>query len=177
MYTGLRKFFLNRSNKQNIRVRKPINMEHVKNAAIILDSEESISTVEAFMKELKSKNVKFKVYFLVYNKGQFEHYQESSWFNVLLAKSSYRLNYSKFPDVEELISNEFDILIDFTSKSSYYKDLLLSHSKSRFIVGRKTSSMKVFQPAYDLLISLNDEENTIKNYIKQIQIFLSQIKI
>jgi len=175
MYTGLKRYFLNKSLKQNVRERKPINFDNAKTAAIILDNDDDIKTVDSFAKYLKSKDVQVKVYFLVYNKSKLEYYSEKTWFHVLFATKSYWLKEKKYPEQSEFVKSDFDVLMDITHKSTYFKDLLLSKSKARFKVGRMVEANKILKQNYDFLISLSKDNNSTENYIEQIKIYLTKI--
>lgn len=156
-----------------IRDRKPHSLESARYIAILyhIADEDSYKKIEDLVKLLNERNIKVKVACYTDQKITPHYFIPRLMQDILTARD---LNWYKFPVkpfVRDFLSEEFDILIDFSLTEFIPLLYLSANAKAGIKIGKFDES---HQDYYDLMIDIPGDA-TLEYFISQVMYYFNKI--
>tara|TARA_B100001057_G_C22865053_1_gene956112 strand:- start:1253 stop:1801 length:549 start_codon:yes stop_codon:yes gene_type:complete len=175
MRKTIQSFFLKTSifkllNKKNRFVFKPFRtFSKTKKIGIIFNAykKENIELIRHFIDYFKTKGVSCEALGFV-NQNKMKDFNLASlnidYFN---SKDCNFLGYPNSDNVNNFISEKFDIIINLSDEENIMYDYIVSHSSARFRIGKSNINL------YDLVINLKTSQ--LKEFITEVIFYLDLI--
>lgn len=166
-------FLINRELKTFSRTKKVVNLEQANSIGIIfaLESEEEYHYINALVSRLIQSGKEVKIIGFLPGTVIPNYYLAKLKMDIFTKKDLNLLGISKKPFVDRFIREEFDLLIDLTTKEYLALDYIAGCSHANFKTGRYSEKMA---DVFDFLIKKPGEmENrkfieTVVNYLRTI---------
>lgn len=156
-----------------VRDRKPHSLESARYIALLyhIDNEDSYKKVEELVKLLNDRNIKVKVACYSDQKIIPHYFIPRLMQDILTSKD---LNWYKFPVkpfVKDFLTEEFDILIDFSLSEHIPLLYLSANAKAGIKIGKFDEN---HQDYFDLMIDLPGDA-TLEFFISQVMYYFNKI--
>lgn len=170
----LANYFLRKESKSLIRTKRFFNLKNADSFLILFDanSQEETELVNKYILYLKDLGKKVTSLAFFNNKELSPAFKPSLNSVFLTKKQLNWLSIPKSDAVSNLITTEFDVLINFVVNDVFPLTYVSALSKAQFKIGKFDNN---YQNYYDFMIDMGQEQK-LKSFMKQVDHYLGLIQ-